>query len=98
MANTERAALWEERVAQWRDSGQSQRAFALNHGYPQRQLNYWARRLSMVDAAPSLLPLAIQRPASVAPAVSLRSPSGWTVTLPPALPTSWVAELLRALA
>ncbi|WP_426177926.1 IS66 family insertion sequence element accessory protein TnpA, partial [Massilia sp. TWR1-2-2] len=51
MADTERAALWEGRVAQWRDSGQSQRAFALNHGYPQRQLNYWARRLSTVDAA-----------------------------------------------
>ena len=98
MANTEREALWQARVAQWRDSGQSQRAFALNQGYPQRQLNYWARRLSAVDAAPALLPLSVQRPRSDAPAVSLRSPSGWTVTLPPALPTSWVAELLRALA
>jgi hypothetical protein len=98
MANTEREALWKERIAQWRDSGQSQRAFASNHGYAQRQLNYWARRLNAVDAGPALLPLSIQRPASVAPAVSLRSPSGWTVTLPAALPTSWVAELLRALA
>ena len=33
MADTERATLWNERVAQWRDSGQSQRAFALNRGY-----------------------------------------------------------------
>jgi hypothetical protein len=98
MPNTEREALWKERVAQWRASGQSQRAFALNQGYAQRQLNYWARRLAAVDAAPALLPLSIQRPASVAPAISLRSPSGWTVTLPPALLTSWMAELLRALA
>lgn len=98
MENIEREALWEERVAQWRDSGQSQRAFALKQGFPQRQLNYWARRLSTIDAAPVLLPLSIQRPVSVAPSVSLRSPSGWTVTLPAALPTSWVAELLRTLA
>jgi hypothetical protein len=98
MADAERAALWEGRIAQWRDSGQSQRAFALNHGYPQRQLNYWARRFSTVAAAPALLPLSIQRPVSTAPAINLRSPSGWIVTLPPALPTSWVAELLRALA
>jgi hypothetical protein len=98
MANQARQALWKERVAQWRDSGQSQRAFALSQGFPQRQLNYWARRMSTMDAAPALLPLSIQRPVSVAPAVSLRSPSGWTVTLPEALPTGWVAELLRALA
>jgi hypothetical protein len=98
MANTEREALWQERVSQWRLSGQSQRAFALDQGYPQRQLNYWARRLAAVATAPALLPLSIQRPVIVAPAISLRSPSGWTVTLAPALPTSWVAELLRALA
>jgi hypothetical protein len=61
MANTEREALWQERVAQWRQSGQSQRAFAVNQGYPQRQLNYWARRLAAVDTAPALLPLSIQR-------------------------------------
>ena len=98
MANTEREALWKERVAQWRVSGQSQRAFAVNQGYAQRQLNYWARRLAVVDAAPAFLPLSIQSAATVAPAINLHSPSGWTVTLPAALPTNWVAELLRSLA
>jgi len=98
MPNSERAVLWEERVAQWRESGQSQRSFAKNQGYAQRQLNYWVRRLSVVEAAPALLPLSIQPPASAAPAIGLRSPSGWTVTLPPGLSTRWVADLLRALA
>jgi hypothetical protein len=59
MANTEREALWKERVAQWRTNSQSQRAFAKNQGYAQRQLNYWARRLAVVNAAPALLPLSI---------------------------------------
>lgn len=98
MANIEREALWKERVAQWRVSGQSQRAFAMKQGYAQRQLIYWGRRLAVVAAVPAFLPLSIQPPAVAAPAMNLRSPSGWTVTLPAALPTSWAAELLRALA
>ncbi len=98
MANTDREVLWKERVSQWRASGQSQRAFAMNQGYPQRQLNYWARRFAVVEVAPVFLPLSIQPAALVAPAINLRSPSGWTVTLPPAMPTSWLAELLCALA
>lgn len=40
MTNMEREALWKERVTQWRDSALSQRAFAANQGYAQRQLNF----------------------------------------------------------
>lgn len=98
MANLERESLWEERVAQWRKSGQSQRAFAEIQGYPQRQLNYWARRLAAPVVPAALLPVSIAASTDAAPALSLRSPSGWTVTLPPALPASWVAALLRELA
>jgi hypothetical protein len=58
MPNTEREVLWKERVAQWRESGQSQRAFAKNQGYAQRQLNYWARRLA-VSLQRTHLPLPI---------------------------------------
>jgi hypothetical protein len=70
-AKYEREALWQERVAQWRESGQSQRAFAKNQGYAQRQLNYWARRLAAVDAAPALLRVSIQSAASAEPAIGL---------------------------
>lgn len=98
MDNSEREVIWTARVGLWRDSGLSQRAFALSQGFPQRQLNYWARRLAMQDSTPALVPVSIKQTEVAAPAVTLRSPSGWTVSLPPALPTAWVAELLRALA
>lgn len=98
MANEERVAQWEERIGQWRDSGLSQRAFALQHGFPARQFSYWVRRLSAPAPSATLLPLTVQRVTTIAPAVSLRSPSGWSVMLPPELPTSWIAELLRSLA
>ena len=98
MANSEREALWRERVAQWRSSGLSQRAFAGSQGYAQRQLNYWVRRLGAGVAPSALLPVTVTAPANATPALNLRSPSGWVLTLPPSLPTSWVAALLRDLA
>jgi hypothetical protein len=98
MANAEREAMWKECVAQWRSSGLSQRAFAENQGYAQRQLNYWVRRLDAPVVQPALLPVSIAAPVDAAPALSLRRPNGWIVTLPAALPTNWVAALLRELA
>lgn len=98
MVNAEREALWKERVAQWRSSGLSQRAFAEQHGYAQKQLNYWARRLGERVLQPALLPVKIAAPVVEAAGVNLRSPGGWIVTLPPSLPPSWVAALLRDLA
>lgn len=98
MDNSAREVIWKARVTLWRDSGLSQRAFALSQGFPQRQLNYWARRLATQHGTPALVPVSIKRTEVAAPAIALRSPGGWTVTLPPALPTAWVAELLRALA
>jgi transposase len=89
-----RSAVDGPRCAMWRDSGLSQRAFGLQQCYSQRRLSYWVLRLAAQVEAPVLLPVAIKRVASVAPALSLRSPNGWTVMLPPDLPTNWVAELL----
>lgn len=53
MDNFGREALWQERVSQWRDSGLSQRAFALQQSYPVRQMGYWERHLGK----PSMVPL-----------------------------------------
>lgn len=33
-ANKEREQLWQERVAQWQASGLSQRAYAIEQGFP----------------------------------------------------------------
>lgn len=83
MVNTEREALWQERVERWRASGLSQRAFALQEGYPIRQVGYWVRRLTRSPAAPV--------------AISLINERGWTLSLPGDVPASWLAELMRAL-
>lgn len=36
MSNEERQQVWEERVAQWRASGLSQRAYVIEQGFPIR--------------------------------------------------------------
>ncbi len=98
-----RRALWKERVQQWRDSGLSQRAFALQHGWPIRQAGYWIRELRddvAPPAAMALIPVSIKRAnVSVAgPAMLLRSAGGWSVEIPASQDVAWLADLLRRLA
>lgn len=97
MSNEDRQQVWEERVAQWRASGMSQRAYAIEHGFPIRQVGYWVRRLSKVSAVPGLLPVRVAPAAAVVVAISLRNERGWTLNLPGDVPASWLAELMRAL-
>ena len=97
MVNTEREAVWQERVAHWRASGLSQRAFALREGYPIRQVGYWVRRLAVSPAAPGLLPVLVTPAPPVPVAISLVNERGWTLSLPRDVPSIWLAELMRAL-
>ncbi|RSZ55046.1 hypothetical protein HF313_15580 [Massilia atriviolacea] len=97
MSNMEREQVWQERVAQWRASGLSQRAYALANGFPVRQVGYWIRRLTVGQVAPALLPVRVTPAVAVASAISLRSDRGWTLTLPGDVPASWLAELMQAL-
>jgi len=97
VANTEREQLWQERVAQWQSSGLSQRAYAIEHGYPIRQVGYWVRRLTQSQVTPALLPVRIEAVVAPAAPLSLRSERGWTLTVPSDVPASWLAELMRAL-
>lgn len=97
MSNMEREQVWQERVAQWRASGLSQRAYALANGFPVRQVGYWVRRLTVGQVAPALLPVRVTPAVAVASAISLRSERGWTLTLPGDVPASWLAELMQAL-
>ncbi len=97
MVNSEREEVWQERVVQWRASGLSQRAFAIKHGIPIRQVGYWVRRLRGAPTAPALLPVRVVPAITAAAPLSLRSEQGWTLTLPGDIPASWLAELMRAL-
>ncbi|MFC3378003.1 hypothetical protein ACFOLJ_27910 [Rugamonas sp. CCM 8940] len=96
-----RRALWAERVQQWRDSGMSQRGFALKQGWPLRQTAYWIRVLrdDVAAAPPQLLPVVIERGAAdAAPAVTLHGAGGWRVEIAAGQSAAWLAELLRRLA
>ena len=97
MSNEDRQKVWEERVAQWRASGLSQRAYAIEQGFPTRQVGYRVRRLAKVTPVPQLLPVRVAPAAALVAAISLRNERGWTLSLPGDVPASWLAELMRAL-
>lgn len=97
MKNREREQVWQARVAQWQASGLSQQAYAVEQGFPVHQVGYWVWRLPAVQAAPALLPVRVAPVAAAAPAISLRSDRGWTLTLPGDVPAGWLGELMRPL-
>lgn len=98
MINAEREKVWQQRVAQWRDSGQSQRSYAIEHGFAVRQFGYWVRRLAKSSQAlPALMPVRVAAATAAAPAITLCSERGWRLTLPGDVPAGWLAELMRAL-
>jgi hypothetical protein len=98
VSNKDREKVWEERVAQWRASGLSQRAYAIEQGLPIRQVGYWVRRLAKSPPVPGLLPVRVAPATSPArAAISLRNERGWTLNLPGDVPAGWLAELMRAL-
>ena len=99
MKNTEREAMWRERLTQWRASGLPRRAYAIAQGWPVRQTGHWPRRLARTDAAPAcaLVPVRVRAVAVAPSSICLRSEGGWTLTLPSDVPASWLAELMRAL-
>jgi hypothetical protein len=86
-------------VAQWRVSGLSQRAYAIEQGFPIRQVGYWVRRLSKSPTVPGLLPVRVAPavPASAPAAIRLHNERGWTLSLPGDVAADWLAELMRAL-
>jgi hypothetical protein len=96
VAKQERPQEWQERVAQWRASGLSQRAFALEHGFSQKQISYWSRRLAALPPSPGFVPVRVAS-AGGSSAISLRSAHGWTLTLPHDVSASWLPEMMRAL-
>ncbi len=97
VTNTEREKVWKERVAQWQASGLSQRAYAIEHGFPVRQVGYWVRRLAGAQTLPALLPVRVTPKVQGPSAITVRSEHGWTLSLPGDVPASWLAELMRAL-
>ena len=97
VVNSEREKVWQERVAQWQASGLSRRAYAIEQGFPIRQVGYWVRRLAGAQAMPALLPVRVAAAVVATAPINLRSENGWTLTLPADVPASWLAELMRAL-
>jgi len=92
-----REEMWKLRVAQWRASGLSQRAYAIEQGFPIRQMGYWVRRLSGATVSPALMPVQVAPAGTAQASVKLCNANGWTLMLSSEVKIAWLAELMRAL-
>lgn len=90
------AAMWHERVAQWRSSGLPAPEYAKQHGLRLERFTYWARR-SAREATSKLLPIRVRERATPVDALELRSPSGWTMRINSAVDPAWLAAVLSGL-
>ena len=96
MTSKENQKMWSERVAAWRASGESMRAFALRHGWNTRQLGWWKQRLASPSVdVPAMLAVTVEQ-ARMSGAFRLAG-ANWSLDLPAATPACWLAELLRSL-
>jgi hypothetical protein len=93
MSKRAKVALWEQRIAAWRDSGLSQRAWCLHEGVSPQTFGYWFRRLSSRGA---MLPVVLSD-AVAAASVEVALGNGVSVRLPSSLPADVLVHWLRAL-
>lgn len=95
MSKQAKMVLWGQRIAAWRDSGLSQRAWCLREGVSPQTFGYWCRRLSSCGA---MLPVVLLDTVAVAPSsVDVVLGNGVSVRLPSSLPSDVLVHWLRAL-
>ena len=97
-------ADWLQHISAWRTSGLTQAAYCREHQLNAKSLNRWILRNSAVS--PATVPLnaipAVIKPST--PVVSsapsnmlLQHRSGWQLSLPADVQTTWLAQLLNGL-
>ena len=97
MEQDQRRHQWERHVAAWRRSGMSQQAYARAQGLAVSSLSYWINKLGPQTRTEDPMFAQVQVLGTEG-ALRLQGPGGWELQLPPSVPASWVATLLRALA
>jgi hypothetical protein len=91
-------AYWGKRIAQWRDSGLSQRVFCETQGLALSTFQWWRKRLGEGRGAqPSFLPIALTgaAPGAAAAVVQVELKSGTRLRLEGEAALRAVAALVR---
>ncbi len=96
MSKQAKVVLWEQRIAAWRRSGLSQRAWCLQHDVAVQTFGYWCRKLS---AGPALLPVVVDAQATDPWPVSLEVllGNGVMMRLPLSVSSDALSRWLREL-
>jgi hypothetical protein len=79
----QRRKFWETHIEQWQVSGQSQRAYCLQHDLIIHRFYDWRRRIKSADNnRVSFLPVSLTDGASFChPSVRIHTPNGYTIEI-----------------
>lgn len=91
------ASIWQERVAHWRASDLTARAYANQNNLSLERLRYWSARIGRETQVPQLLPVHVRPSGQAIATMELQSPSGWILRINAGADTAWLATLLQAL-
>lgn len=88
---------WRGLVAQWRRSGQTQKAFAAEHGLVTSTLSWWCAELKREAPAPhAFVPVEVQAQEQTEPVAVLRCGEA-ALHIAPGVDPAWVAAVLKQL-
>lgn len=102
------ADVWRERVVAQQAGGQPVRAWCREHGCPEHGFYWWRARLGLSPtsaggrrrrrrpAPVAFTEVVVERPPASAEAMTLRLRGGRELVLPPSMPVTRLADLLRA--
>jgi hypothetical protein len=94
-----RRDFWIAHVRAWQQSGLTQSAYCQQHDLIASRMSYWVCQTKERDKSHSTVSFV---PATLLPmpldtSLSLKSPSGWQLTLPAKVAPEWIAQLLQQL-
>jgi hypothetical protein len=74
--------IWQERISQWEQTGQTQKAFCDAHNFDYHQFGYWRRRLQILEHSTEAKPFrtgfaqVMARPMAASSGLSVTLPNG----------------------
>jgi Transposase len=89
---------WRDRLAAWRRSGLSVRAFCARHGLSQPSFYAWRRELAQRDAArPTFVPVQVLAEPARPEALTVLLPGGRSIRVAPGFDAATLRQLLDVL-
>ncbi|MGH9509740.1 MAG: IS66 family insertion sequence element accessory protein TnpA [Terriglobales bacterium] len=96
MERKNKQAFWARHVRAYEASGETRPAYCARHRLKVRSLDYWRRRMPILEKAPAFVPVRVV-PGAAVDAPLLECPGGARLRLPRDCDPTWLLQILSGL-